>query len=322
MNTHASYKIRSVASDIILALFVFLFFIFAVMSPTIGDTNFYAKYLRDGSITTQLQERLNEETAIIASETGIEPKAFEFAVGQNKINTIQREIIKSAFSGGNYDYSDSSNIENCYRDGITEYYRFNGFELDADALELAVPKACKALNSVMGIDNNREFKAFTKRLSETSIILAVALLILTAVLAYRLFAVYGGSTSILSHYASSMMSAGLALIAVFVVNLVADLVDKLYLTNNDAVNYALSGAANRYLFIEALFGIALIIGGSMMMTYVYKYYVRKSQKQRQEVNINKNLYVRSEVGEDVTVEKIVKDRREKARARFKEQEKE
>lgn len=321
MNIRASYKTRNLISDMALALLIFLFFSFAVMSPTLGNTGFYSRYLNDGSITTQLQEKLNEETEIIANETGIEPKAFEFAVGQNKISTIQREIIKSAFSGGNYDYSDSSNIENCYRDGITEYYRFNGLELDQDALELAVPKACKALNSVMGIDNNREFKSFSKKLSETSIILAVAMLILAAALGFRMFTGAGGSTSVLSHFASSMISAGFAWVLLFVVNLIVDFCDKLYLTNNEAVNYALSGASNTYFFIEALFGIALIIGGSSMMIYVYNYYVKKAQKQKQEISINKNLYVHNEGGDDITIEEIVKDRREKARQRFNEQEK-
>lgn len=126
MNTHRLYKIKTTFYDVVLALLMFLFFTVAVASTTIGNADFYNRFLGKEEITVAVQNSLNERTKEIAKETGIEQKAFEFAVGQNKIKTLQKEIIKSAFSGVNYDYSESSNISGCYRDGITEFYRFNG----------------------------------------------------------------------------------------------------------------------------------------------------------------------------------------------------
>ena len=170
MNMHTLYKIKSTFFDVLLALLLFLFFVLAVASPTIGNSDFYGKFLGGDNITEAIQVSLNEKTDKIAQKTGIEPKAFEYAVGKNKISALQKEIVKSAFSGGNYDYSESSNIAVCYRDGIKEFYRFNGFELDDASLEKAVPLASKAFNEAMGIDNNAEFSTFVGRLGRVAVI--------------------------------------------------------------------------------------------------------------------------------------------------------
>lgn len=310
MNFHVSSKINRTITDIVLALLIFVFFMMAVMSPTIGNAHFYGFALNDATVTTMLQDKLNEQTQEIAAKTGIEEKAFEFAVGQNKISTIQREIVKSSFSGANYDYSDSANIESCYTDGIREYYRYNGMELDEAALEMAVPMACRALNSVMGIENNREFRTFTYFLGKISIILAVALLILILALGFRVFSLSGGRTKMLSHYACSFISAGAALVFLFIVNALTRFSDNLYLTNNDGLNYALASGFNVYFLIQACFGAALIIAGASMLGYVYKYYTEKFRKQKQERDINKTLYVKLEDG-DKTIGELASNARQK-----------
>lgn len=312
MNSHASSRINRTVADIVLALLLFLFMIMAVMSPTIGNSGYYKFALKDGTVTTMLQDRLNEKTAEIAEKTGIEAKAFEFAVGQNKISTIQREIVKSAFSGANYNYSDSASIESCYADGIREYYRYNGMELDEVALEIAVPMACRALNGVMGIENNREFKNFTYFMGKISIIIAAALLILMLALSFRIFNLSGGRTKVVSHYACSLISAGMALVLLFVVNALTRFSDGLYMTNNDALNYALAGGINAFFLIEALFGVAFIVGGASMMGYVYKYYTTKFNKQKQERDINRTIYVKVQDG-DKTIGELVNDRRERTK---------
>ena len=308
MNSHASSRINRTIADILLGFLLFLFMLMAVMSPTIGNTGYYKFALNDGSITTMLQEKLNEKTEEIAEKTGIEPKAFEFAVGQNKISTVQREIVKSAFSGANYDYSDSANIESCYADGIREYYRYNGMDLDEAALELAVPMACKALNSVMGIENNNEFSRFTYFMGKISIIVAAGLLILIVALGMRVFALSGGRTRVLSHFACSLNCAGFSLILLCLFNAITRFSDKLYMTNNDGLNYALAGGFNVYFLIEACFGVAFVIGGMSMLGYVYKHYTTKFRKQKQEQDINKTLYVKLQDGEK-TIGEIVGDRR-------------
>lgn len=309
MNMHTLYKIKTTFFDVLLALFLFLFFVLAVASPTIGNSDFYGKFLGGDDITQAIQTSLYEKTDEIAEKTGIEPKAFEYAVGKNKIKALQKEIVKSAFSGGNYDYSESSNIAVCYRDGIKEFYRFNGFELDEKALEEAVPLASKAFNEAMGIDNNVEFSTFVGRLGRVAVMIVVAIFALIAACAVKVFMLNDGRTKMFSHYASSMISAGLSLVVVCILNFALQFASNMYLTENDGLNIALGQAFNVYFIILACFGAVLLIGGYSMMIYVYRYYVRKAHRQKQEIEINKTLYVGSENG-DKTIGEIAKEHEE------------
>lgn len=305
MNSHALYRIKGAVYDLLLAVFILAFIVTVAMSATVGNVGFYSHFLNNKQITSELKASLDEETEQIAQKTGIEQKAFEFAVGQNKISTVQREIVKSAFSGSDYNYSDSSNIENCYRDGITEFYRYNGMELDENALEDAVPLACKAFNKIMGIKNNVEFSRFTHFLSKTSIFIAAASLIFALALCLRVFTYSGGRTKMYSHYACALLSAGYTLVLLFVLNVVTNYSSKLYLTDNKALNIALSGGFNAYFLIEACFGGAFIIAGISMMLYVGRYYRHKAAKIKQEQEINSGIYVASAFG-DVTIGDIAK----------------
>lgn len=305
MNSHALYRIKGTVYDLLLAVFILAFTVTVAMSATVGNVGFYSHFLNNKQITSELKASLDEETEQIAQKTGIEQKAFEFAVGQNKISTVQREIVKSAFSGSDYNYSDSSNIENCYRDGITEFYRYNGMELDENALEDAVPLACKAFNKIMGIKNNVEFSSFTHFLSKTSIFIAAASLIFALALCLRVFTYSGGRTKMYSHYACALLSAGYTLVLLFVLNVVTNYSSKLYLTDNKALNIALSGGFNAYFLIEACFGGAFIIAGISMMLYVGRYYRHKAAKIKQEQEINSGIYVASAFG-DVTIGDIAK----------------
>ncbi len=309
MNMHILYKIKTTFFDVLLALFLFLFFVLAVASPTIGNSDFYGKFLCGEDITQAIQTSLYEKTDEIAEKTGIEPKAFEYAVGKNKIKALQKEIVKSAFSGGNYDYSESSNIAVCYRDGIKEFYRFNGFELNEKALEEAVPLASKAFNEAMGIDNNAEFSTFVGRLGRVAVMIVVAIFALIAACAVKVFMLNDGRTKMFSHYASSMISAGLSLVAVCILNFALQFASNMYLTENDGLNIALGQAFNVYFIILACFGAVLLVGGYSMMIYVYRYYVRKAHRQKQEIEINKTLYVGSENG-DKTIGEIAKEHEE------------
>lgn len=304
MNMHRLYKIKGTLYDVLLALLLFLFFILAVASPTIGNSDFYGKFLNGDNVTQAIQTSLNEKTAVIAEKTGIEPKAFEYAVGKNKISTLQKEIVKSAFSGGNYDYSESSNIEGCYRDGITEFYRYNGFELDETALDSAVELACAAFNEAMGIDNNVEFSQFVGRLGRTAVMLVIAVLIVIIAVCVKIYMLNGARTKMFSHYASAMICAGVALILLCAANFAFSFSQNMYLTENGGVNIAMGKAFDLYFIIEACFGAVFVIGGYSMMAFVYRYYVRKAEHQNLELEINKTLYVDSTDG-DKTIGELV-----------------
>lgn len=304
MNMHRLYKIKGTFYDVLLALLLFLFFILAVASPTIGNSDFYGKFLNGDNVTQAIQTSLNEKTAVIAEKTGIEPKAFEYAVGKNKISTLQKEIVKSAFSGGNYDYSESSNIEGCYRDGITEFYRYNGFELDETALDSAVELACAAFNEAMGIDNNVEFSQFVGRLGRTAVMLVIAVLIVIIAVCVKIYMLNGARTKMFSHYASAMICAGVALILLCTANFAFSFSQNMYLTENGGVNIAMGKAFDLYFIVEACFGAVLVIGGYSMMAFVYRYYVRKAEHQNLELEINKTLYVDSTDG-DKTIGELV-----------------
>lgn len=304
MNMHRLYKIKGTFYDVLLALLLFLFFILAVASPTIGNADFYGKFLSGDNVTQAIQTSLNEKTAVIAEKTGIEPKAFEYAVGKNKISTLQKEIVKSAFSGGNYDYSESSNIEGCYRDGITEFYRYNGFDLDEKALDSAVELACAAFNEAMGIDNNVEFSQFVGRLGRTAVMLVIAVLIVIIAVCVKIYMLNGARTKMFSHYASAMICAGVALILLCAANFAFSFSQNMYLTENGGVNIAMGKAFDLYFIIEACFGAVLVIGGYSMMAFVYRYYVRKAEHQNLELEINKTLYVDSTDG-DKTIGELV-----------------
>lgn len=318
MNLSKMHRIRSTGYDIAFAILMFLFVMLATMSPTVGNTGFYNRYLSNGDVTAKVQEAVNEEMKSVASITGIEEQAFKYAVGEKKIASTQKEMIKAAFDGNAIDYSDSANIESCYREGIKEFYRSNGMleELDEKALETAVPLACNAFNEALGIKNTREFKSFAYKLSHLSIMLTVGVLILAVVMAFVIFSYSQGRTKVFSHYGSALISSGLALVLLFVANMVFQISDKLYLTNNEGINIAIARASNMYFLILAAFGVAFIIGGVSMMTYVYKYYTGKMKKQKQEVDINKNLIV-SGIDGDVSMEEIVETRRKARQQRHK-----
>ena len=111
-----------------------------------------------------------------------------------------------------------------------------------------------------------------------------------------------------SHYACSFISAGAALVLLFVSNALMRFSDNLYLTNNDGLNYALASGFNAYFLIQACFGAALIIAGASMLGYVYKYYTDKFRKQKQERDINKTLYVKLEDG-DKTIGELASNAR-------------
>lgn len=310
MSSRKTHKAESIIYDVILALLIFVFTVLIAMSPTIGNVNFYNRFIQSGDVTVKVQERLNENMADVARVTGIEEQAFKYAVGEKKISSTQKEMIKAAFNGTSYDYSESANIETCYKEGIREFYRSNGMldMLDEKALETAVPMACATFNEALGIDNNKEFKDFTYKLSRLSIVLDVGVLILAVVLGFKIFSFSRGRTKVLSHYACSLISAGTALALMFVVTMVTRYSDKLYLTNNEGINSAIASGVNVYLTILALFGIAYIVAGISLMTYVYKYYTRKTSKQQQEIAINKDLLISSDEG-DISVKEYVSNKR-------------
>ncbi len=311
MNMHRLYKIKSTFYDVLLALLLFLFFILAVASPTIGNADFYSKFLTGDNITQAIQTSLNEKTDEIAEKTGIEAQAFEYAVGKNKISNLQKEIVKSAFSGGNYDYSESSNIEGCYRDGIKEFYRYNGFELDEKALDSAVELACQAFNEAMGIDNNVEFSQFTGKLGKTAVMIVVAVFVAIVAVCVKIYMLNAARTKMFGHYASAMISAGVALALLCAVNFVSSFSQNMYLTENGGVNIAMSKAFDAYFIIEACFGALLIIGGYSMIAFVYRYYVRKAERQNLELEINKTLYVGSDENEKTIGEIIEQQEKNK-----------
>lgn len=314
MNTYRADKIRATLYDILLGLVVVVFVMLAILSPTLGNSHFYSRYINgNGSVTTSLQDSIKEKTDAIADETGIERSAFDFAVGQKKISSVQKDIINSVFVGNNFDYSDSASIKSSYHDGISEYYRRYGLDLDENALDRAVPMACAAFNEVMGIGNSTEMNKLVTFMQKYSIALAVAMLVAAVLLSLKIFTFHGGRTKMFSHYGSALISAGEAMLLIAVSDLGVHYADRLYLTNNFGFNTAFSSASRAYFIIVAAFAIALIIAGASMIKYVLSYYERKTNSQRQENEINRSLYVKREDGDDKTIEEIVKDRRKETK---------
>lgn len=310
MNTYKANKFRAIVYDLMLAAIIVVFVMLAMLSPTLGNSHFYSRHINGKeNITISLQESIKERIDAIAEETGLFPEAFDFAVGQKKIGAIQKEIINSVFSGNNYDYSDSSGIKNAYYDGITEYYRQYELELDKDALERAVPMACEAFNDVMGIGNTGEMARMITFLSRYSLYGAVAMFVAGAVLAFLIFAFHGGRTKMFSHYGCSLISAGEAMLLIALLDLVVHYSDRLYLTNNFGFNTAFSSASRMYYLIIAVFAAALIIAGFSMHRFVKNYYDKKAKSQKQELDINRSLYVKREDGDDLTIAQIYEDKR-------------
>lgn len=310
MNSYKVNKLVCTMYDMILAFFIVLFIFFALVSPTMGNSHFYKREINDSEITIYLQESIKEKTDEIARKTGIEPAAFDFAVGQKRISATQKEIVNAVFAGVNYDYSASASIESAYHDGIVEYYRYNGLELDAAALDRAVPMACAAFNKAFGVGNMGEMRRLVAYASRYSIAMAVAVLVLIVVLVLRIFTIHQGRTKVFSHYGSALISAGDAMILVAVLNFVVHFIDRLYLTDNKGLNLAIANASNLYFILFAVFGVVFVIAGFSMLRYVKRYYVRKTRSQKQELDINRSLYVKRADGEDKTIEQIVNERKD------------
>lgn len=310
MNTYQTNRLRRTIFDFIFAAFVIMFIMFAILSPTLGNSRFCKSYAnKDASVTAKLQEQLKTETDLIADQTGIVPQAFDFAVGSKKISAAQKEIIEAVYSGTNYDYSNSSGIEKAYNNGIIEYYRFNGLELDDDALERAVPMACASFNKVFSVRNITEMRSFITLLSKYSIVFAAVFLVLSVLVGLKIFDLHGGRTKVLGHYGSALICAGDSLILIALCDIFIHFADRLYLTNNICFNTAFSKASRIYFVILAVFGIAFDIAGFSMINYVKRYYHHKARKQKQEDDINRSLYVKRIDGEDLTIEQIVDNRR-------------
>lgn len=310
MNTYKVEKARRMLFDMVLALFVVMFIMFAALSPTLGNAQFYSRHIKGNSaITQELQKSIKQKTDDIADKTGVLPEAFDFAVGQKKISAVQRDIINSVFAGINFDYSDSAAIKDTYHDGIKEYYRYNGLDLDESKLDRAVPMACSAFNEVMGIGNSMEMRNFITILSKYSIVLAVLSLLIAAFTAFKIFTLHHGRTKMFSHFGSAAVGAGDAMILISLSNLVINYANRLYLTNNYGFNTAFAGACRVYFIIIAIFGIAFVIAGISMIRYCDSYYNRRYSKQKQEDDINRSLYVKSFDGDDKTIGEIVENRR-------------
>ncbi len=310
MNTYQTNRIRRSIFDFLFAALITMFIMFAILSPTLGNSNFCKSYSnRDASVTTELQEQLKSATDEIAERTGIVPQAFDFAVGSKKISSVQKEIIEAVYSGNNFDYTDSAGIENAYNNGIKEYYRFNGLELDESLLDTAVPMACSAFNKVFSIRNITEMRNFIALLSKYSIVFAAAFLVLAVLVGLKIFDLHGGRTKVFSHYGSSLICVGNSLILIAICDIFIHFADRLYLTNNVCFNSAFSSASKIYFICLAVFGVAFDIGGVSMINYVKRYYHSKAKKQKQEDDINRSLYVARMDGEDMTIKQIVDERR-------------
>ena len=124
----------------------------------------------------------------------------------------------------------------------------------------AVPLASKAFNEAMGIDNNVEFSTFVGRLGRVAVMIVVAIFALIAACAVKVFMLNDGRTKMFSHYASSMISAGLSLVVVCILNFALQFASNMYLTENDGLNIALGQAFNVYFIILACFGAVLLRG--------------------------------------------------------------
>lgn len=310
MNTYKANKIRATFYDLLLAVVIVVFIMLAMLSPTLGNSHYYSSYIvGEGNVTTALQASIKEKTDAIAQQTGIEPEAFDFAIGQKKISSVQKDIVNSVFSGNNYDYSDSAGVKSGYNDGITEYYRRFGLDLDKEALERAVPMACAAFNEVMGIGNSNEMNKMITFMKRYSMVLAAVMLVAAILLSLKIFTFHGGRTKMFSHYGSALISAGEAMLLIAVSDMFVHFANRLYLTNNVGFNTAFAGGSKTYFFILSIFAIVFIIAGISMIRYVLAYYDRKARSQRQERDINQSLYVKGENGEEKTIGEIVSDRR-------------
>lgn len=313
MSLHSNrHKNRNTFYDVVLALLLFLFVTFVVMSPTIGNSQYYGRFTNNSNVTESISKELKIKTDEIAEITGIEKQAFVSSVGEKAISSAKKDMVVAMFEGRSPDYKESVSIETRYREGIKEFYRANGIDdqLDEAALERAVELACDAFNDVMNIENNKEMNKLVQFMSKSSMIIAVAFLLLGAAVAFKIYTLNYGRTKVFSHYGSSAIAAGGALVLLCVANLVLNFSSRLYLTNNDAINIVLNSGARIYFLILALFGIAFVAAGISMMKYVYKHYTKKTAKQKQEIDINRSLLV-SGVDGDKTIEELVNEQRER-----------
>lgn len=295
-------KAINIIIDSIVAILLIVFSVTIITSPTLGSEDFHVGYYESDEVTFALQENLKVRTDFIAQETGISADAFDYAVGALKIDTEKNHIVYAIFHGNNYDYSDSSQIEDTYRDGIKEYYRSNGLELDEATLELAVSNACVAFNDTFGVTNNSQLTKFVTATSKYSMIAAIISLVLLVFFATRIFAFNMGRTKSFAHLGSALISAGLSLITMFVMNLAIDFTDRLYLTNNSVINNAISQATGRYFLIIAAFGVAYVALGITALKFVYNYYMKKNAATTQEAMINKKLLLENKNGNDNDLE--------------------
>ena len=282
-------KIINIVIDSIVAILLIVFTVTIITSPTLGSEDFHVSYYESEEVTLALQENLKVRTDFIAQETGVLPEAFDYAVGPIKIDTEKNHIVYAIFHGNNYDYSDSSQIKQAYREGIKEYYRSNGLEIDEATLELAVANACVAFNDTFGVTNNTQLTEFVNATSKHSMIVAIISLVLFVFFVTRIFAFNMGRTKSFAHLGSALISAGVSLVTMFVMNVAIDFTDRLYLTSNSVINNAISQATGRYFLIIAAFGVAYIGMGVTALKFVYNYYTKKNAANTQETLINKKL---------------------------------
>lgn len=282
-------KAVNIIIDSVVAILLVLFTVLIIASPTLGNEEFHSKYYESDEVTLALQENLKVRTDFIAQETGVVPEAFDYAVGPIKIDDEKNRIVYAIFHGSNYDYSYSSQIEEAYREGIKEYYRSYGLEIDDATLELAVSNACVAFNDTFGVTNNSQLSKFVAVTGSYSIIGGFICLVLLVFFVTRIFAFNMGRTKSFAHLGSALISAGMSLVTLFVMNLVIGFTDKLYLTSNAVVNHAVSQATGRYFLLLGIFGVVFIGLGITALKFVYNYYIKKHFQQSQEALINKKL---------------------------------
>ncbi len=292
-------KVINIVIDSIVAILLIVFSVTIVASPTLGSEDFHVDYYEPEEVTYALQENLKVRTDFIAQETGILAEAFDYAVGPIKIDTEKNHIVYAIFHGSNYDYSHSSQIEDAYREGIREYYRSNGLEVDEAMLDLAVSNACVAFNDTFGVTNNAQLSQFVNATAKYSMIAAIVSLVLLVFFGTRIFVFNMGRTKSFAHLGSALVSAGMSLVTMFVMNLAVGFTDRLYLTNNSVINNAISQATGRYFLIVAAFGVAYIGLGITALNFVYNYYTKKNAATTQEAIINKKLLLENKSNNDL-----------------------
>lgn len=263
--------------------------VLSVMTVTIANNTFMIKQFSSDEVISILADDFDKNIDVYAQEVNVPKSVFINVSGYDFIRNVQVSVVGGTTGEGNIDLSGISNLKEQYKKALVEYDKENKIRRTNAQREEICAKAAEIFNETCSIKNNDQLSAVSAVINGRLVYFALMFFVLFVICAVAEFFLNGRRHKGFNYIAMAGMASGEILVAIPLIILLFNIMDKLSLTNINAYNIAISNGVKTMLIALIVIGIILISVSTAIFISNYKYYKVKLIDSDTEYVITQNL---------------------------------